>query len=125
MKLQDLLDKKYIHPSVSPWGAPVLFVKKKDRTLQMCIDYRKLNKLTIKNKYPLRRMDELFDQGKGAIVFSNIDLHFGNHQIRIKEGDIAKTTFRMHYGHYEFVVLPFELTNNPTNFMCLMNNTFH
>lgn len=124
-QLQELLDKNYIRGSVSPWGAPVLFVKKKEGTLRMCIDYCQLNKLTIKNKYPLPQIDELFDQVKGATVFSKIDLQSGYHQIRIKEEDIAKTTFRTRYGHYEFVVLPFGLTNSPATFMCLMNNVFH
>eukprot|EP00253_Pinus_taeda_P008401 PITA_08401 len=125
MQLQELLDKNYIRPNVSPWGAPVLFVKKKYGTLRMCIDYRELNKLTIKNKYPLPRIDELFDQVKGATMFSKIDFPSGYHEIRIKEEDIAKTTFRTRYGHYEFVVLPFRLTNAPATFMCLMNNIFH
>eukprot|EP00253_Pinus_taeda_P017798 PITA_17798 len=125
MQLQELLDKNYIRPSVSPWGAPVLFVRKKDGTFRMCIDYRQLNKLVIKNKYPLPRIDELFDQVKGATIFSKIDLRSGYHQIIIKEEDIAKATFRTQYGHYEFVVLPFGLTNAPTTFMCLMNSVFH
>eukprot|EP00253_Pinus_taeda_P029447 PITA_29447 len=125
MQLQELLDKKYIHPSVSPWGAPVLFVRKKDGTLRMCIDYRQLNKLTVKKKYPLPRIDELFDQVKGATMFSKIDLRSGYHQIRIKDEDIAKTTFRTRYRHYKFVVLPFGLTNAPATFMCLMNSVFH
>eukprot|EP00253_Pinus_taeda_P019573 PITA_19573 len=125
MQLQELLDKKYICPSVSPWGAPVLFIRKKDGTFRMCINYRQLNKLTVKNKYPLPRIDELFDQVKGATVFSKIDLRSGYHQIRIKEEDVAKTAFCTRYGHYEFVVLPFGLTNAPATFMCLMNSVFH
>eukprot|EP00253_Pinus_taeda_P031475 PITA_31475 len=125
MQLEELLEKKYICPSVSPWGAPVLFVRKKDGTLRMCIDYRQLNKLIVKNKYPLPRIDELFDQVKGVTIFSKVDLRSGYYQIRIKDEDIAKTAFRTRYGHYEFVVLPFGLTNAPATFMCLMNSVFH
>jgi hypothetical protein len=117
-------DKGYIHPSVSPWGAPTLFMKKKDGTLILCIYYRQLNKMIIKNKYPLPRIDELFNQLRGATIFSMIDLRSGYHQVRIKDEDIHKTTFRTRYGHYEFVVVPFGLTNAPTTFMCLMNNIF-
>ncbi|KAL0549329.1 hypothetical protein IC582_013810 [Cucumis melo] len=102
MQLQELVDKGYIRPSVSPWGAPVLFVKKKDGTLRLCIDYRQLNKVTIRNKYPLPRIDDLFDQLRGAALFSKIDLRSGYHQLKVRESDIAKTTFRTRYGHYEF-----------------------
>ncbi|KAL0454568.1 UNVERIFIED_CONTAM: Transposon Ty3-G Gag-Pol polyprotein, partial [Sesamum latifolium] len=123
-QLQELMHKKLIRPSVSPWGAPVLFVKKTDGSLRLCIDYREFNKLTVKNKYPLPRIDDLFDQLKGAQVFSKIDLRSGYHQLRIKADDIAKSAFRTHYGHYEFVVMPFGLTNAPTAFMDLMNRVF-
>ena len=124
MQLEELLKKGYICSSVSPWGALVLFVKKKDGTLRLCIDFRQLNKSTIKNKYPLPRIDDLFDQLRGAKIFSKIDLRAGYHQVRIKEEDIHKTNFRTRYGHYEFVVVPFGLTNAPTVFMCLMNGIF-
>ena len=109
---------------MSPWGEIVLFVKKKDETLRLCIDYRKLNKFIVKNKYPLPRIDELFDQMKGSKVFSKIDLRYGYHQVRMKEEYIHKTTFKTRNGHYEFVVVPFGLTNAPVTFMCLMNSVF-
>jgi hypothetical protein len=122
LQLKEIMDKGYIWPNVSPWGAPVLFVKKKYGTLQLCIDYRELNKVTIKNKYPLPRINDLFDQLGGASIFSKIDLRSGYHKVRIKGEDIHKIAFKTRYGHYEFVVVPFGLTNAPATFMCLMNN---
>ena len=124
IQLQELLDKGFIRPSISPWGAPVLFVKKKDGTLRMCIDYRQINKVTVKNKYPLPRIEDLFDQLKGASVFSKIDLRSGYYQLRVKDIDVPKTAFRTRYGHYEFLVMPFGLTNAPAAFMDLMNRVF-
>ncbi|KAL0539581.1 hypothetical protein IC582_023797 [Cucumis melo] len=124
VQLQELLDKGFIRPSVSPWGAPVLFVKKKDGSMRLCIDYRELNKVTVKNRYPLPRIDDLFDQLQGATVFSKIDLRSGYHQLRIKDEDVPKTAFRSRYGHYEFIVMSFCLTNAPAVFMDLMNRVF-
>ena len=124
-QLEDLIEKGFIRPSHSPWGAPVLFVKKKDGSLRLCIDYRELNKVTIKNKYPLPRIDDLFDQLAGSKVFSKIDLRSGYHQLKVKEEDIPKTAFRTRYGHYEFLVMSFRLTNAPAAFMDLMNRVFH
>jgi hypothetical protein len=124
LQLEELLKKGYIFQSVSPWGAPVFFVKKKDGTLRLCIDFRQLNKVTIKNKYPLPRIDYLFDQLKGPKIFSKIDIRSGYHRVRIKDGDISKTAFRTRYGHYKFTVVPFGLSNTPVVFMCLMNGVF-
>ncbi|KAJ4706775.1 Retrotransposon protein, putative, Ty3-gypsy subclass [Melia azedarach] len=125
VQLQELLDKGFVRLSVSPWGAPVLFMKKKDETLRLCIDYRQLNKVTIRNKYLLPRIDDLFDQLQGARVFSKIDLRSSYHQLKIRDTDVPKTAFRTRYGHYEFLVMPFGLTNAPAAFMDLMNRVFH
>ncbi|TYK27234.1 ty3-gypsy retrotransposon protein [Cucumis melo var. makuwa] len=124
VQLQELLDKGFIRPSVSPWGAPVLFVKKKDGSMRLCIDYRELNKVTTKNRYPLPRIDDLFDQLQGATVFSKIDLRSGYHQLRIRDSDIPKTAFRSRYRHYDYIVMSFGLTNAPAIFMDLMNMVF-
>lgn len=123
-QLKDILDKGFIRPSISPWGAPVVFVRKKDGSLGMCIDYRQLNKVTVKNKYPLPRIDDLFDQLHGASYFSKIDLRSGYHQLRVREYDISKTAFDTRYGHFEYLVMSFGLTNVPATFMDLMNRLF-
>nr|GEW67362.1 putative reverse transcriptase domain-containing protein [Tanacetum cinerariifolium] len=120
-QLKELSKKGSIRHSSSPWGAPVLIVKKKDGSFRMCIDYRELNKLTVKNRYPLPRIDDLFDQLQGSSVYSKIDLRSSYHLLRGREEDILKTTFRTRYGHYEFQVMPFGLTNAPAIFMDLMN----
>ena len=124
VQLQELLDKRFIRPSASPWGAPVLFTKKKDRTLRLCIDNRQLNRVTIKNRYPLPRINDLFDKLREARVYSKIDLRTSYHQLRVRETDIPKTKFRTRYGHFEFTVMPFGLTNAPIAFMDLMHRVF-
>ena len=121
IQLQELLDKGLILPSPSPWGCPALFVKKKDKSLRMCVDYRPLNAVTIKNKYPLPRIDILFNQLAKAKVFSKIDLRSGYHQIKIRPEDVPKTTFSTRYGLYEYLVMSFGLTNSPTYFMYLVS----
>jgi hypothetical protein len=123
-QLQEFLDKGFICPSSSPWGCPGLFVKKKDGNLRLCVDYRPLNVVTIKNKYPLPRIDVLFDHLVGAKVFSKIDLRSGYHQIKIRPCDIPKTAFSTRYGLYEYLVMSFGLTNAPAYFMYLMNSIF-
>ena len=122
--MQELNQKGYIRPSVSLWVAPTHFVKNKDGTMRMCIDYHQLNKITIKNRYPHPRIDDLFDQVGGAKIFSKIDLRSIYHQVWIRDEDIHKTSFIVRYSHYEFVVMSFGLTNAPMNFMCMMNSIF-
>ncbi len=124
VQLEELLAKGYIKPNKSPYGAPILFVHKKDGTLRMCVDYRALNKATVKNWYPLPRIDDLFDRLSGAKVFSRIDLRLGYYQIQIAEGDKEKIVCRTRYGSYEFLVMPFGLTNAPATFCTLMNDIF-
>jgi len=121
--IEDLMEKQFIRPSTSPWGAPVLLVKK-DGSSRLCVDYRQLNKMTIKNKYLLPRIDDLMDQLHGSSVFSKIDLRSGYHQILVKADDVQKTTFRSRYGHYEYMVMPFGVTNAPVVFMDYMNRIF-
>jgi hypothetical protein len=124
MQLKELLDLGIIRPNVSPWGANVIFIKRKEGSWRLCIDYRQLNKATIKNQYPLPRIDDLFDQMKDTTMFSKIDLRSGYHQLLIKEDEVPKTVFKTRFGHYEFIVLPFGLTNTPGVFMSLMNGVF-
>ena len=123
-QLEELLNKSFIRPSTSLWGAPVLLVKKKDGSLRLCIDNRQLNQVTICNQYPLPCIDELFDQLQGSRVYSKIDLRSGYHQLKVWENDVSKTAFKMRYCHYEFLVMPFGLTNAPAAFMDLMNRVF-
>jgi hypothetical protein len=124
IQLQGLLDKGYICPSISPWGCSALFVEKKDKELRLSVDYRPLNAVTIKNKYPLPHIDILFDQLAGAQVLSKIDLCSGYHQIKIHVEDIPKTAFTTRYGLFEYLVISFGLTNAPAHFMYLMNSVF-
>ncbi|RVW49285.1 Transposon Ty3-I Gag-Pol polyprotein [Vitis vinifera] len=124
IQLQELLDKGFIRRSVSPWGTLVLFVKKKDGSMRLCIDYRESNKVTVRNKYPLPRIDDLFDQLQGACVFFKIDLQSSYHQLRVRSEDVPKIAFRTKYKHYEFLVMHFGLTNAPAAFMDLMNRVF-
>jgi hypothetical protein len=123
-QIKELQDKCFIRPSSSPWGAPVIFVDKKDGGQRMCVDYRSLNEVTIKNKYPLPRIDDMFDQLRGACVFSKIDFHSGYHQLKIHASDILKAAFTMRYGLYEYTVMSFGLTNAPAYFMYMMNKVF-
>jgi hypothetical protein len=123
-QIAELQSKGFIRPSSSPWGAPVLFVEKKDGTQRVCVDYRSLNEITITNKYPPPRIEDLFDQMKGTNIFSKIDLRSGYHQLKIRELDIPKTAFRTRYGLYEYVMMSFGLTNAPAYFMYLMNKVF-
>ena len=124
VQMEDLVNKGFFKPSNSPWGSPVLFVKKNDGSLRFCIDYRDLNKVTIRNQYPLPRINDIFDQLQGARVFSKIDMRSSYNQLKILSKDVPKTAFRTRYGHYEFLVMPFGLTNAPATFMDLMNMIF-
>ncbi|KAH0776558.1 hypothetical protein KY290_007969 [Solanum tuberosum] len=123
-QIQELLEKGFIHPSTYLWGAPVLYFKKKNGSMRMCINYRQLNRVTIRNKYPLPKIDDLFDQFQGTLVFSKIDRRSGYHQLMIRHEDVPKRAFRTRYGHYEFLVMLFGLTNVSAAFMSLMNGVF-
>lgn len=116
--------KGFIWSSISSWGAPLLFIERKDRTFRMCIDYRELNVVTSKNRYPLPKIDYLFSQLQGVVVFSKVDLGFGYHQLRINDGDVPKTVFWTRYDHFEFMAMPFGLANSPIAFIDIMNKVF-
>ena len=124
VQMEEMVNKGFVRSSTSPRGALVLFVKKKDGSMRLCIEYRELNKVIIRIQYPLPRIDDLFDQLQGAKVFSKIDLRSGYHQLRVHDEDVPKTAFRTRYGHFEFLVMPFGLTNAPAAFMDLMNRIF-
>ncbi|GKD16847.1 putative reverse transcriptase domain-containing protein [Tanacetum coccineum] len=124
-QLQELLERGFIRPSVSPWGTSVLFMKRNDSSIRLFIDYREPNHITVRNKYPLPRIDDLFDQLQGAKFFSKIDLRSGYHQLCVKEQDVSKIAFHTRYGHHEFLVMPFGLSNAPAIFKDLMNRVFH
>ena len=125
VQIHELLDEGFIRPSTSPCGAPIMFSKKNDKTtLRLCVDYRQLNRVTIKNRYPLPRIDDLFDQLRRAQVYSKIDLHTSYLQLRVREADIPKIAFKMQYKHFEFLVMPFGLMNAPAAFMDLMHRVF-
>lgn len=124
-QLEDLLEKKFVRPNVSPWGALVLLVKKKDGSIRLCDTYRQLNKVTVQNKYPLPRIDDLMDQLVGACVFNKIDLRSGYHKIKVKDENIPKILFRTRYSNYEYSVMPFGVYNTPDVFMEYMNEIFH
>jgi hypothetical protein len=123
-QLADMLSRGLIHPNASPWGSPILFVDKQDGTFRLCVDYRKLNEVTIKNKYPLPKIEDLFDQLNGSKVFFKIDIRTGYHQLKVSESDIPKTGFTTCYGLFEYTVMSLGLTNAPTYFMNLMNKVF-
>ena len=124
VQLQELLDRGFIRPGTSPWGTPVLFAKKKDKTFWLCIDYHQLNRVTIRNRYHFPRIDDLFDQLRGAQVYSKIDLCIGYHRLRVREADIPKTAFMTRYGHFEFTMMSFGLTNAPAEFLDPMHRVF-
>ena len=123
-QLSELLEAGYIRPSKAPFGAPVLFQKKQDGSLRLCVDYRALNKVTVRNKYPIPLIADLFDQLSGARYFTKLDLHSGYHQVRIAEGDEHKTACVTRYGAFEFLVMPFGLCNAPATFCTFMNQIF-
>jgi hypothetical protein len=125
MKLKELSNLGVIRPSVSLWGVPIIFIRMKDGAWRLCIDYHQFNKTTIKNQYPLQRNDELFSHMKGPTMFSMINLRSGYHQLQIKKDDIPKTSFKTRFGHFEFIILPFQLTNAPGVFMSLMKGVFY